>query len=79
MTAQALRDEMHKMIDNLDESRLEVIVNRWKEDLEILGYEGDGEPVTLGDLKEDIKQADQDIDNGYFLSAKDARKESQNW
>ena len=51
MSAQTIRDEMHKMIDLLDESKLEVVVNKWKEDLEIIGYRPNGETISLSDLK----------------------------
>lgn len=79
MSGQNLRDEMHRMVDGIDESKLSVYFSRWKEDLAVVGYEGDGEPITLGDLKKDVEQAEKEIENGYFLSAKDARKDAQNW
>ncbi|MCB0738294.1 MAG: hypothetical protein KDC92_12325 [Bacteroidetes bacterium] len=79
MSAVAKKEEIIDYIKNMDESKLEVFYNRWKEEQEIVGYEPDGTPITVADLKDDIKQSEADIENGYFLSAKDARKESLNW
>ena len=79
MSAQTIRDEMHKMIDLLDESKLEVVVNKWKEDLEIIGYRPNGETISLSDLKERIKESEKQIENGQFKTMEELRREATKW
>lgn len=79
MTAKALRDEMHKMIDSMDESKLKLAYSRLMDDEKIVGRRSDGSPISIADLKKGIEQSDKDLADGKYKNVSDARKATLNW
>lgn len=79
MSGQALRDEMHKMIDSMDESKLKLAYSRLMDEEGIVGLRSDGSSISLSDLKKGIEQSDKDLANGNYKSVSEARRATLNW
>ena len=79
MSGQTIRDEMHRMVDSWDESKLQVVYNRLKEDETIVGYRANGNPVSLSNLKETVARSQEQYEKGQFTDIDDLIKESENW
>ena len=79
MSGQTMRDEMHEFINNLDEANLKLAYSRLMNNEKIVGYRPGGTPISLGDLKETIRQSRVEIAKGDFMEIDDFEKESETW
>ncbi len=74
MNSQELRKQIHNLVDQIEDSKLENILNDLKEELEIIGYRPNGKVVTLGEINrasEEILKKSNKI-NTYSIA--EARK-----
>lgn len=79
MSGQVIRDEMHRIIDSWDESKLQIEYNRLMKDETIVGYRANGKPVSLSNLKETVARSQEQYEKGQFTDIDDLIKESETW
>lgn len=75
-----MRDEIHRMVDSLDESKLKLVYSQLKDDDEkIVGYRADGTPMSLRDLKDRVQRSEEQYEKGQYKTVRQLREESKNW
>ena len=74
MSAVSKREEIIDYIKKVDEAKLEVYYNRFKEDQQVVGYRADGSAMTLLDLEKRLEKSEEQVSNGQFTSVKDLIK-----
>jgi hypothetical protein len=89
MGAEQIKAILHQRIEQADERFLQVIyamVETYAEqyqtsgsDDEAIGYTPQGEPITVAELKAKINLAENQIDQGEFLTPEQLLQESQGW
>jgi len=85
MTATELRSDLLQQIEQADEkllrivsSVLEAVKVEYVAEEEIIGYRA-GEEMTVAALKTSIAKAENQIDQGEFLTADELEKETDQW
>ncbi len=82
MTAIALRKEVQQYISHADERFLRMVHSLAKEytknDDKVLGYHI-GKPIKKSHLLADLKEAEQQIERGEYITIDDLEKESETW
>jgi ketol-acid reductoisomerase len=79
MQIQSIREEIHRIVDSLDESGLRNMYNELQENKKVIGYRPNGDEILLGELKDNIRKSREEIANGNFIDIDDLEKESENW
>lgn len=88
MGIQHIKDVLHLRIEQADEQFLQIIyamVEAYAEQHQledaqtIVGYRAGEEPITIEALKEKIARAEQQIDDGDYLTPEQLQEESQAW
>lgn len=74
MGALTKRQEMIDFIKRVDESNLDVIYSRWKEDQRIVGYRPNGAPMTLLELEGRLEKSEEQLHTGKFTNVEDLIK-----
>ena len=81
MGALELRNTMLKYINTADERLLKVlkaVVESYRED-EIVAYTVEGKPLTKSEYRQDLLDAEAEIERGEYTTQEDLEKESENW
>jgi len=82
MTKSALRKEVRQYISHADERFLRMVHSLAKEyaqnDDKVLGYHI-GKPIKKSHLLADLKEAEQQIDRGEYITIDQLEKESETW
>jgi len=81
MGALELRNTMLKYINTADERLLKVlkaVVESYRED-EIVAYTVEGKPLTKSEYRQDLLDAETEIERGEYTTQEDLEKESENW
>ncbi len=81
MGALELRDTMLKYINTADERLLKVlkaVVESYRED-ETVAYTVEGNPLTKSEYRQDLLDAESEIERGEYTTQEDLEKESENW
>ncbi len=76
-----LRKEMKEYIDEADENLLNIlkkIVESYR-DKNIVAYTTAGEPLNREEYSKKLKEAENAIKKGEYISQEDLEKESENW
>lgn len=77
------RDYIHSHLHQIDENALnriyKVIESRLGNQEDVVGYEVDGTPIMKAQHIKSIKEAEDQIDRGEFITLEDLEKESENW
>ena len=81
MSGAELRKELHKYIDHADDTFLKMVHAMSKEykKSEIAGYNVDGSPISLKDLKNRVKSASERVKDGHYTTQEEVEKEIRNW
>ncbi len=82
MTDATLRKEVQQYINHADERFLRMVHSLAKEygknDEKVLGYHI-GKPVKRSHLLSELKEAEEQIEHGEYITIDDLEKESQTW
>lgn len=77
-----LRKSVHNFIENADERFLRMVhsmANEYtKSDNEVIAFRA-GKALTKGQLYEELKEAEQEIENGDYMTIEEFEKESSQW
>ncbi len=82
MTTAAIRNNLHKLIDVVNDNTILKAVQTILEKEatnNIIGYSIDGKPITQELLDEELEASEQDFKNGNFLTHSQLKKEIKNW
>lgn len=81
MSGAELRKELHSYIDQADDTFLKMVHAMSKEykKSEIAGYNIDGSPISLKDLKNRVKAASKRVKEGHYTTQEEVEKEIRNW
>jgi len=82
MTATALRKEVQQYINHADERFLRMVHSLAKEYVKkedkVVGYHV-GKPVKKSQLLSDLKEAEQQIEGGEYITIDQLERESETW
>jgi hypothetical protein len=82
MTATALRKEVQKYISRADERFLRMVHSLAKEyvknDDKVIGYHV-GKPIKKSHFLAELKEAEEQIEQGKYITINDLEKESKKW
>ena len=77
------RQALHQRIDELDDKFINAVyamVEAYVEnDNQIVGYQPNGDPITLSELKSNIKISEQQYEQGNYSTLDDLEKEMKSW
>lgn len=77
------RDYIYSHLHQIDENALNeiyrVIESKIGNQEDVVGYEADGTPMMKAQFIKSIKEAEDQIDRGKFITLEDLEKESENW
>ena len=83
MRVAELRNQLHDYINFADEQFLNMVYSMVKENKKssniVIGYHPDGAPITKMELLNDIKEAEEQIERGEYLTIEELEKEAKNW
>jgi hypothetical protein len=84
MSAVEMREEVHQLIDQLDDRLLEAVhamlgIYVQKEVDPVVGYEADGTPITASTLEQQADEAVTQIERGEYTTLEELEKESEQW
>lgn len=84
MSAGEMREEVHQLIDQLDDRLLEAVhamlgIYVQKEVDPVVGYEADGTPITASTLEQQADEAVTQIERGEYTTLEELEKESEQW
>ncbi len=84
MDSTQIRSEIHQIIDQIDESFLNVVHSMLETYMQqknnpIIGYDSKGNALYAEEMKEVYAERISRIKNGEFTSVEDLRKESVEW
>ena len=83
MSTAEKRQTLHQRIDEIDDKFLNAIyamVEAYLEDENrIVGYEPNGDPITLSALKARIKISEEQYEKGQYITVEELDKRSQEW
>ena len=77
MSTVELRNRIDDFLNQVDENFLETQVENQAS--QIVGYEPNGDPITLAQLKERVKQSEEDYKNGNYVTLEQLEKEMEQW
>ena len=84
MSAVEMREQVHQLIDQLDERLLKAVhamlgtyVQKYVDP--IVGYEADGTPITASTLEQQADEAVTQIERGEYTTLEELEKESEQW
>lgn len=84
MTASQIRKELHKYVDEVDESFLSdihAVIQSYikKNPHNNVGYSAEGKPLTKEQVVKEVLKASKRVKAGQFISQEDLEKEAENW
>lgn len=84
MSTVEVRKAVHSYIDQIDDNFLKVVHAMLETHIdnqtnEVVGYEPNGDPITLAVLKERVKQSEEDYKNGNYVTLEQLEKEMEEW
>jgi uncharacterized coiled-coil DUF342 family protein len=83
MSTAEIRKELQSYINKADERFINMVYAMAKEysknSEQIVGYQPDGRPVTKIELLNDLKEADEQIERGEYLTIEELEREANNW
>jgi hypothetical protein len=83
MTISQLREEIHRLVDQVDEAFLKAVYAMMETYVQqkegIVGYRPDGTPITVEELEEQIRTGEEQIDKGESHTIESLKKEMQEW
>ncbi|MBN2819627.1 MAG: hypothetical protein JXP36_11690 [Bacteroidales bacterium] len=82
MGAAELRKELHSFIDHADERFLRMVHSLaseyTKDESDVIAYRA-GNPITKNQLYQELKEAEQEIESGDYMTIEEFAKESSQW
>ena len=80
MSTAELRNRIDDFLNQVDENFLKVVHAMLETQVEnqasqIVGYEPNGDPITLAQLKERVKQGEKDYEDGNYVTLEQLEKE----
>ena len=84
MSTVELRSRIDDFLNQVDENFLKVVHAMLETQIEnqasqVVGYEPNGDPITLAQLKERVKQSEEDYKNGNYVTLEQLEKEMEQW
>lgn len=84
MDSTQIRNEVHQIIDQIDESFLNVVHSMLDSYMQqkgnpVIGYDVDGNPKHAKEMEEVYKARVLRVEQGEYTSIEDLRKESSKW
>ena len=84
MSTAELRNRIDDFLNQVDENFLKVVHAMLETQVEnqasqIVGYEPNGDPITLAQLKEKVKQGEKDYEDGNYVTLEQLDKEMEQW
>ena len=81
MNTTQVKQELHQFIETNDEKFLRIFHAMAKEytKKEKIVYYQNGKPITKKQLYADLKEAEQEIENGDYYTIEELKKESETW
>ncbi|OQX80558.1 MAG: hypothetical protein B6D61_01850 [Bacteroidetes bacterium 4484_249] len=83
MKVAELRKQIHHYINFADEQFLNMVYALVKDNTKnsdmVVGYHPDGTPITKLEFVNDIKEAEEQIERGEYLTIEKLEKEAENW
>lgn len=83
MKALEKRDYIHSHLHQIDEKFINEMYQKMysiiEENNPIVGYTPEGEPIKKSQFLADLKEAEEQIKQGQYLTIEDLEKESEQW
>jgi len=85
MSTMEIRDKVHQMIDEVDNTLLEAIYamletyQKRQGDDPVIGYEADGTPIAASTLEKQADEAMEQVARGEYTTLDELEKESEEW
>lgn len=82
MSAAELKKAIHQIVDEADEDFLEVVyamMEAYAKQKDVIGYHPDGKPLTLKELKENVRISEEQYKKGKYTTLEDLEKEVESW
>ena len=86
MSEQAINRELYTYLDRLTVIQKQSVLSMIKSFIQsktaekvIVGYTSSGKPITDKDLKKRVKEAENRMDAGEYITQEELEKEMENW
>ena len=86
MSAVEIREEVHELVDQLDDkfltavhAMLETYMQLENEEDGIIGYELDGTPITVEYAIVEYQRRVEEVKKGNYISLEDLEREAEQW